>query len=144
MWVKLSQELFVFDEDVYICNMYILPTQSKVLKQDEIDFFELLEIGIENYFNLGKIYAIGDFNSRTSNCSDILDFDKYLEDDEFIVNQYPVNTTIRVNKDQVLDSNGVRLLHLCKTTGLVIANGRLLSDSQLGEFTFCSHAGRFE
>ena len=142
MWVKLSHELFVYDEDVYICNMYILPTQSKVLKQDEIDFFELLEIGIEKYCNLGKIYAIGDFNSRTSNCSDILDFDKYLEDDELLINHNSVNTTTRVNRDHVLDSNGARLLHLCQTTGLVIANGRLLSDSQLGEFTFCSHAGR--
>ena len=47
----------------------------------------------------------------------------------------------RVNKDHVLDPNGRRLLELCKSTGLLIANGRLHTDNGIGEFTFCSRGG---
>ena len=29
-----------------------------------------------------------------------------------------------------------------QATGLLIANGRLLNDSKIGKFTFCSHRGQ--
>ena len=48
----------------------------------------------------------------------------------------------RVNKDSVLDYNGRHILDICQSTGLLIANGRLYNDSNVGKFTFCGHRGQ--
>ena len=42
IWVKLSSELFSFQEDVYFCHIYIPPNNSKVFCTPEIDLFEQL------------------------------------------------------------------------------------------------------
>ena len=49
---------------------------------------------------------------------------------------------MRINKDRILDYNGRYLIELCQSTGLLIANGRLLGDQNRGNFTFCSHQGQ--
>ena len=131
--------LFNHNTDVYLCNVYILPSDSKVLRHDEVDFFELLELGIETYKHLGKLFIFGDLNSHSSNLSDVLHFDRYLDNDDLVVNSSDI--PLRVNKDHVIDTNGRRLIDLCKSTGLIIANGRLHKDLQLGEYTYCSHGG---
>ena len=41
----------------------------------------------------------------------------------------------------MIDSYGKRLIELCKTTNLLIANGRLGSDKGIGEFTFYGQKG---
>ena len=48
---------------------------------------------------------------------------------------------IRVNKDHILDSYGRKLLDLCKSSGFVIANGRLGDDYGVGEITFYATQG---
>ena len=141
MWIKLQSDLFNFDEDVYICNVYIPPSGSKVLNSQDVDIFECLEQGLLNYKNRGKVFISGDFNSRTSTESDYLDFDKYLDDDFFIENFNSTHSTTRVNKDHVIDSYGRRLLLFCHVTDLHIANGRLGNDRGVGQFTFVSHTG---
>ena len=60
IWIKLSKELFSFNEDVYVCNIYIPPINSKVIPNDQFDFFEELETGIEKYASLGKLFLTGD------------------------------------------------------------------------------------
>ena len=42
----------------------------------------------------------------------------------------------------MLDYNGLRLIDLYQSTGLLIANGRLSNDQNIGNFTFCSHLGQ--
>ena len=81
IWIKLSNKLFHFNEDVYLCYVYIPPTSSKVLKDKDFDFFEEVEKGLEKYNKMGKNYVTGDLNSRTALLSDILDFDAYLDRD---------------------------------------------------------------
>ena len=53
MWIKLQSDLFNFDEDVYICNVYIPPSGSKVLNSQDVDIFECLEQSLLNYKNRG-------------------------------------------------------------------------------------------
>ena len=48
---------------------------------------------------------------------------------------------VRVNSDHVLDAHGRRLLLLCQSAGLLIANGRVHEDNHLGEHTFISSNG---
>ena len=44
IWIKLSNELFHFNEDVCLCYVDIPPTSSKVLK-DKLIFFQEIEKG---------------------------------------------------------------------------------------------------
>ena len=104
----MSSEFFNFDNDVYFCNTYILPQGSTVLNHNNFDFFEQIETNIEKYKPLGKIFLIGDLNSRTSNISDILEYDSYLDyfDSEL---SNVVDIIPRVNKDHTIDAHGQRL-----------------------------------
>ena len=55
---------------------------------------------------LGDTFIAGDFNSRTTQLSDILLFDKYLDDDDDDddTNISYKNTIMRRNKDHVIDN----------------------------------------
>ena len=117
------------------------PSNSKVFNTAEVDIYEQLEVSIEKYNSLGKIYITGDFNSRTASSVDYIEFDKYIDHDLSMVLD-TCNIPERTNKDRVLDYNGLRLIDLCHTTGMLIANGRLLNDKYIGKFTFCSHIGQ--
>ena len=72
----------------------------------------------------------GDLNSRTSNELDYIVFDRFLS------LQSNVYISPRVNKDRVLDAHGKRLINLCKSTNLLIGNGRLHDDKNIEDFTF--------
>ena len=139
MWVKLDQKLFTFDNDLYFCHIYIPPLNSKVIQDENFDFFESLELCITKYKDLGKVFISGDFNSRTSNLPDYVEFDKYLDTNIPFVCCYDIPK--RINSDKIIDAQGKRLLDLCISTGLLIANGRLHADKNVGKFTFSSHRG---
>ena len=139
MWIKIDKCLFSHDNNVYICNAYIPPYKSRSHHSERTKLFELLEADMIKYSQLGKIYITGDFNARTcNNVNDILIHDRYLQPDQ----PEQQNASRRVNNDHVLDVYGRRLLELCKSTGLVLANGRLGEDNGIGEFTFASHQGQ--
>jgi len=138
VWLKLKSNLFDHNEDVYFCNVYIPPINSTVLDQYGINLFDQIEIGIEKYKNLGKIYLSGDFNSRTADECDTINFDRYLDNNDQMPNYSDI--PLRVNKDHVIDAYGRQLLSLCKTTDLIIANGRLPNDKS-GEYTFQNNNG---
>lgn len=87
----------------------------------------------------GKIFITGDMNGRTSDYSDILQFDRYIENNDLF--QDMSHIPLRTNKDRILDQHGRKLLELCKSTNFIIANGRLCDDLSVGEYTFCSTQG---
>ena len=139
-WIKISKDIFFFDEDVYIGVTYIPPSGSKVLNSQDIDIFEQLELDIAKYKQFGqKVFLLGDMNSRSANESDCLDFDRYLDDEDTFLNDIILQP--RVDSDHVLDTHGRRLLLLCQTSGLFIANGRVHEDRSIGAHTFMSLNG---
>ena len=71
MWVKISCELFPFDQDVFLCYLYVPPKSN-------LDLYEQLESHIIKYNAIGKVFVTGDFNCRTANELDYFVFDKYL------------------------------------------------------------------
>ena len=82
----------------------------------------------------------GDFNGRTGCYCDFILYDQYIEaglDDSIRYKDIPT----RANRDNVTDAYGRRLLELCKTTNLLIANGRLGLDKDVGDFTFYGEKG---
>ena len=138
LWLKLSSALFPFDEDVYLCNVYIPPSTSNVLRHSDIDIYDQIETGIIRYNNIGKVFVTGDLNGRTSDSIDYLIFDKYLDQNVQFLNS--VDIPLRKSRDCITDFNGLKLLNLCQSTGLLIANGRLHSEINTGKYTFCSHS----
>ena len=67
---------------------------------------------------------------------DVFEFDKYLDQNLAVVHTRDIPT--RVNKNRVIDYNGLCLLELCQVTGLLLAKGRVLNDRDNVKFTFCS------
>lgn len=80
--LKFLKDIFSFNQDVYICSTYIPSSGSKVLRSEDTDIFEQLELDVIKYRRLGKIFLTGDFNCRTANEPDYLDFDRYLDDED--------------------------------------------------------------
>ena len=63
---------------------------------------------------LEKVYITGDMNRGTSNFADILEFDKYSENDGPIFDMSHVLD--RINKYKGFDTHGRKLLDVCKKT----------------------------
>ena len=78
-----------------------------------------------------KNFLTGDWNSRTSTLLELLDYDKYVDDEQTFSNYFDLQLNPRVNSDHVVDSSGRRLLLLCQMSNLIIANGRLHHDKIL-------------
>ena len=64
-------------------------------------------------------------------------YDRYLDIDPAIKRN--VFNLTRANKDQVLDTHEKKLIHMCKTTKLLITKGRLDKDMKIGEYTFTNN-----
>ena len=120
--------------------IYLQLAQRVCRPQKIINIYDQLETHIVRYNELGKVYVTGDMNCRASDALDYFIFDKYLDQQFSHINAFDI--PIRINKDRILDYNGRYLIELCQSTGLLIANGRLLGDQNRGNFTFCSHQGQ--
>ena len=96
IWVKISADLFPFDENVYLCHIYMPPNDSKVFRSSQIDFFEQLELSIVKYSNMGKIFITGDMNSRTSNSPDF-----FLNLTNILIMTYFIKIVMIYQKEQI-------------------------------------------
>lgn len=143
MWLKLDKSIFEHNDDVYLCYIYVRDKNTRVHRHHEIDYFDLLESDIITYSNLGKVFITGDFNSRTGPQTDlhtdILHPDRYIHSGQD--DTYCHDIPIRFNCDKVTDNYGKRLLELCKSTGVLIANGRIGTDKSVGQYTFVCERG---
>ena len=113
-----------------------------------LTFSKKLKKTLKNTEKNGKTFIVGDLNSRTGSLTDILESDRYLDsefdDDDMLYDDiFNGNNNImknRNNMDSMINENGRKLISLCKSTGHIIANGRLHNDMD-GKFTYCSTRG---
>ena len=143
IWIKIKNDILPYDEDAFFCYVYVRDPKSQVLRHEEFDYFEILEQNIAKYKIRGKVFITGDMNSRTgqyTDSTDFLIFDRYLN--AGLNTNENIDIPSRSNKDTVIDNNGRRLLDMCKSTGLLIGNGRLCADQDIGEFTCITPRGR--
>ena len=86
---------------------------------------------------------MGDLNARTSKQNDYTDsvhlFDKYLHTVDSEIDE--INICDRHSEDNIVNSSGIKLLDVCKSTYLRIANGRIGDDENIGQYTFMSNIG---
>ena len=135
VWLKLSKELMLSSQDIYLCAIYIPPYESPYYSEKT---FETLKSDIIEFQSKGKILLMGDLNARTGNDPDYIDPCglKYIT----ALQQTTIVSRHRQTFDNVVNKHGKELLQLCKAMGLYIVNGRIRGDS-LGKFTYCSPLG---
>lgn len=141
LWLKICGQILNHNTDTFIGYLYAREKNSRVSRHEDVDYFEILEADIAKFQNLGKVLVTGDFNARTGTSTDFIVYDRYIDvgPDEDIVRYTDIPE--RVNKDRVIDTYGRRLLELCKSTNLLIANGRWGFDNNIGDFTYLGERG---
>lgn len=104
-----------------------------------------LETDIANFQRLGYVCVIGDLNSRCGTQQEFIKDDILNEHIRQHINSFLGYTNSmeygdRLSEDHNVNSFGRKLLNMCRTSNLVIMNGRSTSDSN-GEITFHNHLG---
>ena len=139
-WFKLRKEYFKLPKDIYIGNVYIVPEGSSYLNAD---VFHLIKQDIAIFSNDAHVLICGDYNARTGVTSDTPTNTVYGNDNglnqivpNVCLSDHDKNIPDRYSMDNACkNSHGMKLLELCKSTGLLIFNGRLGSDKGKGEYT---------
>ena len=130
IWAKFEKSFFGLHDDLYVGVVYISPQNSICTRDLSEKVWEELESDVGKYSRLGKVMVLGDFNSRTG----ALQTDHIVHDDS----QYTPTDGNYLSDEKLLHRNsldknvnefGRRLLDLCKTSRLRIANGRVLGDT---------------
>ncbi len=137
IWLKLKKELLLTDRELFVCTIYIPPSESPYSSEDT---FLTLETEISYFQAQGNVLICGDTNARTGTLTDLTDpqVDKYIKNGN-ISNTFTLPH--RNNSDQVINKSRRELVQLCQSLSLYFANGRVRRGS-LGRFTYCSPLGR--
>ena len=97
IWIKWCKDLFIFEQDVFLCNLYVPPHYSRINITNEFDLFS------EKYKDKGKLLITGDLNCPTADAADTLDYDAYLDEEHLSV---LTNIPQRTSRDHVIDTKG--------------------------------------
>ena len=146
MLVKLNRKPLSLDQDLFLAVVYLPPSGSKYLDEDELQNLEneICHLCSEHKYCL----FIGDVNARTASMPDFIPTDDFLSeyfqfDDEIITlfnkaqilenSGFPLS---RCSQDSQTNAHGVMLTDLCKNNNLFILNGRVGHDKSRGRFTY--------
>ena len=142
IWFKLNNKFFKTANDVYLSCVYIWGENSPAYNHIDVDLFSILQSDITHFQSHGTVLLCGDWNARVGNGSrpDYIVCDRYvdsIDDDDYL----PDVPLPRRSLDSTCNPHGIKLLDLCKSTSLRIANGRLGNDHQIGTYTYTCHTG---
>ncbi len=137
-WLKIHKELLSSRKDIFLCAIYIPPSESPYYSED---MFSTLEEETNHFQAQGNVLICGDLYARTGLQPDFTDTQgsKYINNKLTVINN-TFSHIHRNNHDHTVNKNGKDLLQLCRSLGLYIINGRLRGDT-LGRFTFCTPLG---
>jgi len=146
IWLKIAKDITTCGVDYYIGCVYLPPVNSKYYKMYNCDLFFDLVNSVEKFASdTAKVFLLGDMNARTAIGNDFIENDNicgpifdsfnhifgYMSDN---------NLPVRRNPDQGTNEFGLKLLNLCRATGLRILNGRH-EDGLADDYTFCGSRG---
>ncbi len=133
IWFKLDKSFGILYKDLFICGLYIPPSDSPYY-HDEV--FDTLQEEINRYQTLGKIILCGDSRSQLDFIDNSGDTHLFTHLPQDLFSTLPR----RNNQDTGVNRHGKEVAHLCQTLGLYILNGRIKGDS-CGQFTYSSNLG---
>ena len=140
VWLKLDRKYFNEKNDIFICTAYISPSNYSRKNDFSDDPYDILTMEIAKYSQKGDIILTGDFNSRTGIADDYIINDQNIEVGNNLISSIDSFHLKRSSMDNTIDSNGKRLLDLCKSANLRILNGRTFGDSN-GTYTCHKYNG---
>ena len=145
-WCIMRKSFFGLKYDVHIGNVYIVPENSTYLKHVA---FDMLYYYIEKIPDSAKVLLCGDFNARTCEVSDFVthfghsngNLDNLLPPEEnqtssaleYLRDNGILNRTVIDRKS--VNKHGMQSIEFCKTTGMLILNGRISHDRSIRCFT---------
>ena len=139
--LSLKKEYFSLPKDIYLGNVYIVPEGSSYLNDD---VFHLIKQDIAKLFSDAQVLICGDYNARKGVALDspvdtVYGNDNNLNEiipDYCLLDYCEKNILDRHSMDSACkNGHGMKPLEVCKSTGLVIFNGRLGSDKGKREYT---------
>ena len=145
IWYLLDKSFFDLPNDVVLCFCYCLPNSSSAHNASGRDLFDLITENIAQYkqiYDCSFILA-GDTNARCSVLDDFIiddNIDHLPLPDGYEIDD--ISICKRSNEDKSINSNGRRLIELCKMCNLRILNGRLYKDAHKGAFTCTEWNGK--
>ena len=146
LWISISKQFTDYDENIVLGIMYIPPENSRFLNEEHLTKLDD-EIANKCYSNK-YVYLVGDTNCRVGSMCDFVMSDPHLNDTFNIdfnvqasLDKYKILENLSINlqrksQDSKLNTNGYKLLDICKNNNLFILNGRLSADSDVGRFRF--------
>ena len=145
IWLKLRHECFDFENDLYLCLCYVVPSNSSRQGVIETNVFDEILLNITHIKhvteNACNFLITGDFNSRIGQECDYVTNDSNLHvnvlPDDYVCDQ----EIPRKSQDTIVNLNGYLLLDFLKQSGLRIANGRVCEDKNVGAFTYVGARG---
>ena len=141
LWIKVGSSSVPTE---FILGAVYIPCQDSKFHDENI--FDEIEADIVNFnadYNV-PIILIGDFNSRTSTLSDLLELENNIFNTDFLDVESNISEKLesfgipanRTNMDKITNTNGNSLIDLCQCLDLKIVNGRCGSDKGIGKLTF--------
>ncbi len=141
IWMKLSSSFFKSKKDIYVCMVYVPPEYDTYYRNRGIDSVGLIESDVSNIGKDGMTLLMGDFNARTGEVLDYIQYDSYDGIDDYNWYEPDVMDLNRTSRDIVSPCPRVnRSLELCKSAKLRLLNGRMLGDS-FGSYTCYKEQG---
>lgn len=114
IWLKMNKEVLCAEQHVYMCAIYIPPSESPYHNTDLFN----------HYKTMGRVLICRDLNTRTGERADTMNTqgDEYLPGGTcFQLPECPARNSF----DKLTNKSGTQLLQPCRTLGLCIFNGRL-------------------
>ena len=125
LWVRIPTS-----EAPLLVGLYYMPCENS-RNWNKDTFASLLEDIGRIKTEDSEMVVMGDFNARTGTMQDYIDIDG--EDRQ---------PSERTNKDSKVNTNGRALIDVCKTTDMMILNGRSGKDRGVGNFTCNNYNGK--
>jgi hypothetical protein len=136
-WLKLCKSFFGLNKDMYVCFVYMPPSNSSYVVRHNLEVMNMLTSDVLKYGQLGNLVICGDLNARTASESENVNSDYYipLPNDNVSYNLSP-----RFSNDSVYNERGKDLIDFCISTDVQILNGRTFGDFS-GKFTYFQYNG---
>ena len=141
IWFKLRKQVFSLRNDIYLCNVYIVPEGST---HSNNDVFNVIIYDLAKFPLKAKILLYGNYNARTGTESDVITNEVHgterglseLIPDIFVEAEHMNDIPSRYSMDKSpINRHGYQLIELCKSAGIVIFNGRTGTGKGVGEYT---------
>ena len=143
LWVSIDKTFLQLEQILILGTLYVPPDNSRFFTDHQ---FTLLENEIFEKCSENKyVYLAGDKNCRVGSMRDFVFADIYInetfdidQDLQSELHRYTVLEDFSFNlnrksKDNRTNTNGFKLLDICKNNNLFILNGRSSNDKDVGE-----------